>query len=233
MVKSHIPEITIPELPDDPAEYTGYLMSLNLFETASYTQEDSERTKQYQEEVKRSVVQKTFANEDEFLSSLGMVSEVNPFDEFSIPRIAQLTQRSNQFNLRTIRYIEEDIKKIASSDGYLTLCFTLKDKFGDYGLICAIILKKENDSLFIDTWIMSCRILKRGLESFVLNTIAVSAKQNGFKRLSGEYIPTAKNALVKSHYQELGFYAENNNWGLDVASYKVRECFITQKESAR
>ena len=107
MVRTHITDIVVPELPEDPAEYLAFLQSLNLFETASFTEKDVERTRQYQEEAKRVVAQKMFTNEDEFLSSLDMVSEVRPFDKFTTPRVAQLTQRSNQFNLRTIRYTED------------------------------------------------------------------------------------------------------------------------------
>src|SRR5690606_36141485 len=140
---------------EDPAEYLTYLRSLNLFETASFTEEDEQRTRQYQEESKRVILQRALGNEQDFLSSLGMVSEVKAFDTFSIPRVAQLTQRSNQFNLRTVRYTEEEIKRISAEPGYYTISFSLTDKFGDHGLICIVILKREDDAtLFIDSWIM-------------------------------------------------------------------------------
>ena len=226
MVKSGVPGLTVPDLPEDPVDYLPYLRTLNLFETASYTEEDSERTKQYQEEAKRTIVQKSFANEDDFLQSLDMTSEVKPFDTFSIPRVAQLSQRSNQFNLRTVRYTEEDVVKVAADKNSYTLSFTLKDKFGDNGLISLIILHKKEDALFIDTWIMSCRVLKRGMENFVLNTIVDLARENGFKKIIGEYIPTAKNAMVKEHYPNLGFSEAGDLFELDVAPYKDRKSFI-------
>ena len=232
MVKTHIPDITVPDLPEDPAEYLTYLRSCNLFETASFTPEDEQRTQQYQEEAQRAVVQKQCINEDEFLSSLNMHSMVKPFDKFTIPRVSQLTQRSNQFNLRTVRYTEEEISAISNSDKYLTLDFTLEDKYGDYGLISVIILKKQSAALFIDTWIMSCRVLKRGMEKFVLNMIAQQASKIGVKEIVGEYLPTAKNGIVKEHYHELGFTkcdGENNKWILKLESYSDYPTFITLK----
>jgi FkbH-like protein len=228
IVRENIPELCIPELPEDPAEYVPYLQSLNLFETASLSEEDENRTLQYREEAKRTTFKKSFASENEFLLSLHMQSEVRPFDSFYIPRIAQLSQRSNQFNLRTVRYTEQDISGIVQDENYDTLYFTLSDKFGDHGLISFIILKKENNSAFIDTWIMSCRVLKRSMENFVLNTIAELARKKGYKSLVGEYLPTPKNALVKDHYQDLGFKPENGRWVLDLDNYSELNTFITK-----
>ena len=229
MVQSQISQITIPELPEDPAEYLNYLRTLNLFETSSYTEKDEQRTKQYQEEAKRHVVQKMFTNENDFLATLKMVSTIRPFDKFNVPRVAQLTQRSNQFNLRTIRYTEEEIQRITTLKDYYTFSFTLQDKFGDNGLISIIILKKQNGALFIDTWIMSCRVLKRGMENFVLNEIVKLAKQDGYKELIGEYIPTAKNGLVKDHYSHLGFLYDQGHWKLSLDDYKEKSHFIRKK----
>ena len=174
IVKLAIPEITVPDLPDDPTEYLSFLKKLNLFETSSYTEDDALRSDKYKEEANRIIFKKTFRDENDFLKSIGMISEVKPFDKFSLPRVAQLSQRSNQFNLRTQRYSEEDIRRMLVSDDYFTLAYSLKDNFGDHGLISAVILKKvTNDLLFIDTWMMSCRILKRGVENFILNSIVI------------------------------------------------------------
>lgn len=231
MVRRYIKDITVPELPEDPAEYLLFMRSLNLFETATYSHEDTNRTKLYQEEAKRRDVQKEFANEDDFLSSLGMVSLVQPFNSFTIPRVAQLTQRSNQFNLRTVRYTEGEVANISSSKDHFTLSFTLADKFGDYGLVSLIILNKENRALFIDSWIMSCRVLKRGMEYFVLNNIVELAKENGYETIIGEYLPTPKNELVKDHYKELGFEFESDKWKLDTWSFENKKNYILKKEN--
>ena len=229
LVKSFIPELTVPDLPEDPAEYLVYLSKLNLFETSSYSEEDSGRSDQYRVEFQRSQVKEAFTNEDEYLTSLEMTSEFKPFDDYSIPRVSQLTQRSNQFNLRTQRYSENDIKVITASDEFLTFSFTLEDKFGHYGLIRLIILRKESDSLFIDTWIMSCRVLKRTMENFVLNSIVNAAKSKGFSKLIGEFIPTAKNKMVKDHYQELGFSEKEGKWVLEINNYSEKKTFIKEK----
>ena len=155
-----------------------------------------------------------------------MSSSVKPFDHFSVPRVAQLTQRSNQFNLRTLRYSEEDIKKIVGAQAYLTLSFTLKDKYGDHGLISTVILQKQERALFIDTWVMSCRVLKRGLEEFILNEMAALGRSHGFTRIIGEYLPTAKNGLVKDLYAQLGFLEKDKVWVLELNEFTERKHFI-------
>jgi FkbH-like protein len=234
MVRENIPDITVPELPKDPGEYLEFLYSQNLFETASYSLADKDRTKQYQVEAKRVSFSKTFSNEADFLKSLHMLSAVSGFTKFNMPRVAQLSQRSNQFNLRTIRYTEADVSAMADDPEIIDLSFTLEDKFGDNGLVAVVILKPTTkDTLFIDTWLMSCRVLKRGLEDFVLNTIVERAQNAGYHKIIGEYIPTAKNKMVEQHYQNLGFQkyegADTDLYELDVESYKPHICFIKSK----
>lgn len=231
LVRENIPEITVPELPEDPASYLEYLYGLNLFETASFSSTDVERTKQYQIESLRVTTKMTFTNEDDFLKSLQMKSEVKPFNSFNTPRVSQLSQRSNQFNLRTVRYTEAEIGRLAKDHHFQCFSFTLSDKFGDNGLICAVILEKKNaDTVFIDTWFMSCRVLKRGMEHFTLNTIADYARQNKFRYIIGEYIPTAKNSLVEDHYLKLGFTPVDNTsrhlFRLELEHYEKKICHI-------
>ena len=234
MVRENIPGITVPELPEDPAMYLEYLYSLNLFETASYSNADKDRTKQYQVEAKRVSLSKTFTNEADFLKSLNMISTVSGFTKFNTPRVAQLSQRSNQFNLRTIRYTEADIESMALDPNVIDLSFTLEDKFGDNGLIAVIIMKKQDEeTLFVDTWFMSCRVLKRGMENFTLNTMVERARLAGYKYIIGEYIPTPKNKMVEQHYPHLGFAkmeSEPNKYILDLSDYLLKECYITKKE---
>ena len=234
IVKENIHDIAVPELPDDPSEYLEYLYSLNLFEVASYSNTDKDRTKQYQIEAKRKLLKKTFTNENEFLKSLQMISAVTGFTKFNIPRIAQLSQRSNQFNLRTVRYTETEIMNLANNPKVIGRSFTLEDKFGDNGLIAVVIMKEQNeDCLFIDTWFMSCRVLKRGMEYFILNTMVETAKQKGYKKIIGEYLPTAKNQMVASLYSSLGFdkmdETETAQYRLNIEDYKVKNCFINRK----
>ena len=230
MVRENISEITVPELPEDPAEYLEYLYTLNLFETVSFSNEDVERTKLYQIEAQRASIQEKFTNEDDFLKSLNMTSLVESFTAFNRPRVAQLSQRSNQFNLRTVRYTDSEIEKISLSPNYFTFAFTLEDKFGDNGLICVIILRKiDLKTVFIETWFMSCRVLKRGMENFVLNTIIDFSKENGFEIVKGEYIPTIKNDMVKDHYLNLGFAEKDALWSLDLNSYNKKSTYINKK----
>jgi FkbH-like protein len=222
IVRQNIPAVCVPELPDDPALYLDYLKTLNLFETASFSTGDKNRTKQYQQEAERQKLQFSLTNIEDYLKSLQMEIVVEPFKPLDIPRIAQLTQRSNQFNLRTVRYSDNEIKDIGiDNPDYFTCAVKLKDKYGDYGLISVLILKKLNkEKLFIDTWVMSCRVLKRGVESAVVNYCVALAESNGFKQLVGEFIPTAKNDLVREHYPNLGFTDENGFWCLDIQNFK-------------
>jgi len=230
LVREHLPAVVVPELPDDPSLYVPHLCALNLFETASFSSEDLQRTKLYQEEAARNDFQQSFTSIDDYLISLAMVSEVKPFDDFSLPRVAQLTQRSNQFNLRTVRYTVADIDRLRKAEDYLTMSFQLEDKFGDHGLIGLIILKQLDEAeAFIDTWIMSCRVLKRGMEEFIVNQMARQARARGLKRLIGEYLPTSKNNMVKDLYRQMGFTARDGQWELDLQLFQELKTFIRLK----
>lgn len=231
LVRSMIPEITVPELPEDPAAYLSYLRGLNLFETASYSAEDANRTQQYRQQAQRTEFAASFQSYDDYLEGLEMKATVAPFDRFHYPRIAQLTQRSNQFNLRTVRYTEAQIEALATDAGHICLYFTLKDKFGDHGLISVVILDREDEqTLFVSEWLMSCRVLKRGMEEFIADTIVRTAAEHGFRTVLGEYIPTAKNAMVKDLYEKMGFQPlEDHRFRADVSTYRSHKTFITEE----
>lgn len=228
MVRQNVPDICVPEMPEDQGEWLEYLYSLNLFETASYSTADKDRTKQYQVEAQRVYASKAFTNEDDFLKSLNMVSTVCGFNKFNTPRVAQLSQRSNQFNLRTVRYTDADIEALAADPNVIDLSFTLEDKFGDNGLIAVVIMKPlDEKTMFVDTWFMSCRVLKRGMENFTLNTMVEYARAKGYERIVGEYLPTPKNGMVKEHYPNLGFDSmDDGRFVLELENYKERKCFI-------
>jgi FkbH-like protein len=230
LVKRELPSVLVPDMPNDPAEYLKYLQSQNLFETASFSLEDQNRTDKYQEETKRTISKKLFTNEDDYLESLLMVITIESFDTFTIPRVAQLSQRSNQFNLRTIRYDESDLHQIIENPNYVTLAVNLNDIYGDYGLISILVLQKEANSFFIENWLMSCRVLNRGVEKFVLNKIVALAKQHQIDKLVGEYIETDKNKMVKNHYENLGFKSvDSQKWSLNVADYTNFKNHINEK----
>lgn len=231
LVRTMIPEITVPELPEDPALYLQYLRGLDLFETASYSREDAGRTEQYREKAQRAAFEAAFQSYDDYLEALQMRASAAAFDPFHYPRIAQLTQRSNQFNLRTVRYTEAEIEALAQDDSRIGLYFTLKDKFGDHGLISVAVLEKQpEDTLFISEWLMSCRVLKRGMEEFIVDKILSVAAQQGFRRVVGEYIPTPKNAMVKDLYEQLGFARlENGRFQAEVSGFPYHKTFITEE----
>lgn len=206
IVRDNIAGITVPELPDDPALWLEYLYSECLFEAASNSSTDQDRTRLYQEQAQRVQFARSFINEADFLTSLDMTCRVEGFTAFNTPRVAQLTQRSNQFNLRTTRYTEADITALATDPQVIGLAFLLKDKFGDNGLIAVVVMRGlDIDTLFVDTWLMSCRVLKRSMEAFTLNTMVQVARKQGYKRIVGQYLHTSKNAMVKDLYPTLGF----------------------------
>ncbi len=230
LVRQAIPELEVPELPEDPALYLEFLQRCNYFETVSYTGVQEDRTSMYQIELSRRQLQASYESVDEYLQSLEMEGEVQPFQPDSYARIAQLTQRSNQFNLRTVRYTQEEIAQIAQDNRYLTFAYLLKDKYGEYGLVSVAILKKKSDrEAFIDTWLMSCRVLKRGMEEFVMNSIVRTAHEHGFLVLSAQYLPTAKNAAVKGIYKRMGFTQTGTNlYCLQIGSYCEKKNYIKE-----
>jgi FkbH-like protein len=227
LVKSNLPEVTVPDLPEDPAEYVDYLKNLNLFETASFVKNDIERTKQYQAESIRKQNAEKFNSTTDFLKDLEMIAEISEFNKFNLPRVSQLIQRSNQFNLRTKRYTEQQLKNMQNSNDYICFSVSLKDKYGDYGLISVIILKVENNHFFIDTWVMSCRVLKRDVEKYIINYIVNLTKEyKNINKIIGEYLPTNKNGLVKDLYKNLGFHKNKDLWELQIDNYQNQKHYI-------
>ena len=232
VVRSLIPDITVPELPDDPALYLDYIRGLDLFETASFSSADADRTEQYRQEADRSALVAKFTSYDEYLRALEMSAKAAPFDKFHYPRIAQLTQRSNQFNLRTVRYTESEIESVANDDSHITRYYCLHDKYGDYGLISVVIMDRRDDaSLFISEWLMSCRVLKRGMEEFIVNDIIRTASQCGCTKVIGEYIPSPKNAMVADLYERMGFEKCGGYYIADVSTYKMHKTNITEEST--
>jgi FkbH-like protein len=230
LVRQHVPDVVVPELPDDPTMYVSFLRSLNLFETASHSKADADRTAQYQRGIAREEFQRSFTNVDDYLQSLEMVSDVRAFDEFNTPRVAQLTQRSNQFNLRTVRYTEADIRAMSMSGEFITLSLDLADRFGEHGLIALVILARTAPRLaFVDTWIMSCRVLKRGMEEFTVNQMAEQARAAGIDRIVGEYLPTAKNGMVRDLYPQMGFSSRDGRWELELSTRQELKTFVRRK----
>ena len=230
LVRQMLPDVEVPELPEDPSRYLEHLQRWNYFETASYTGAGSDRTRLYQAEFQRKQMEQQYASIDEYLESLEMIGEASPFTPQYYPRIAQLTQRSNQFNLRTVRYTENEIRRIAEDQQYITIACSLRDKFGNHGLVSVVILQKCSDTeAFVDTWLMSCRVLKRGMEEYVINTLMQKALEQGVAVVTAEYLQTPKNKMVADIYEKMGFTkTDDNHYSISVKDYKVQKTFIRE-----
>jgi FkbH-like protein len=233
IVRQFLPDVVVPDLPEDPSLYLETVAGLNLFETASFSEADLQRADQYREEAQRELTKTHFTNINEYLTSLGMEIRLERFNAFNLPRIAQLSQRSNQFNLMTRRYSEAACEAMMSDPSIAPLTVKLADKFGDYGLISVVILKSAGNDIEIDEYLMSCRVLQRGVESFTMNNIFSYAARQGAKRVTGRYIPTKKNDMVKDFFKSFGFEkvaggeGAASQWALAVEAYRPRETFMT------
>jgi FkbH-like protein len=223
-VRDVLPEVAVPELTDDPADYIGLLANAGYFEAIGLSEEDLVRADFYQANAERVSLQK-IGNLEEYLRSLKMVASISPFNAVGRVRIAQLINKSNQFNLTTRRYSESDVEAFENDSAKFCLQIRLADRFGDNGMISVIIFDKGSDEWGCDTWLMSCRVLGRRVEELVLATVAEAARNDGVMRLKGIYIPTKKNGLVIDHFAKLGFTKTGDMpdggtmWVLDLANY--------------
>ena len=233
LVREFLPDVVVPDLPDDPALYLRALAERNLFETASFSAADRARPAQYREEAQRELARTVFTDIGEYLRSLEMKIRVERFTPFNLPRIAQLIQRSNQFNLTTLRHSEAACAAMMGDADCVPLTVTLSDKFGDYGLISVVVLKLSAREIEIETYLMSCRVLQRGVEQFVMNRIFELAARRGAERVVGRYIKSAKNDMVKNFYAGFGFALIDATpegdtvWALAPAEYEPRTVFMT------
>ena len=206
LVRGAIPEIAVLHFPKDKAvEYRNMLASCGLFDTLTLSAEDRERGAMYQTEAQRKQLQTQALDLETYLRSLEMVIEVKLADDFTLPRIAQLTQKTNQFNLTTRRYSEADIKRYMEAKDVDVLSLRVMDKFGDSGLVGVCVLKYIDQEAVFDTFLLSCRVLGRGVEDvFVIQALKL-AKQRGCEAVIGEFYPTAKNAQVRDFFPRQGF----------------------------
>jgi FkbH-like protein len=226
-VRRELPEVAVPELPNDPALYARTLIAAGYFEATAFSEEDKKRAKFYNDNAKRVEILSKSSDMESYLKALEMEISLTAFDEIGRSRIVQLISKSNQFNLTTKRYTDSEIKKLESNDGYFTRQIRLKDSLGDNGMVSVVICKKNQDNWGIDTWLMSCRVLGRGVEDAVLQDIVTNAEAAGVKKLIGCYSPTAKNIIVKDHYRKLGFNQTHNIgndefWELNIKDYKKK-----------
>jgi FkbH-like protein len=204
-VRESAPKVGVPEMPEDPALYARTLAAAGLFEALTLSAEDLKRSDFYQDNTRRATLQKQVGNLQEYLASLEMEMTVQPFDAVGRSRIAQLINKSNQFNLTTRRYTEAEVEALEHNPDALGIQIRLRDRFGDNGMISVVVCRRVGGDLEIDTWLMSCRVLGRGVETAVLKELTETARKLGLRRLIGRYIPTERNAMVRDHYMTLGF----------------------------
>ncbi|GHU53148.1 hypothetical protein FACS1894132_04520 [Clostridia bacterium] len=215
-----------------PESYIQTLDKEGYFEVTSITKDDFSRVVQYQDNAQRSKLQTQFTDYNEYLRSLEMTAEILPFAPLYISRIAQLTNKSNQFNLTTSRHTQQEIESFASNENYITLYGKLSDKFGDNGVVSVIIGEIISNTLHLRLWLMSCRVLKRDMEFAMLNELVKIAKDKGINKIIGYYFPTPKNAMVKDFYEKMGFslleeIGSEKTYSLNIENdFIKREVFI-------
>ena len=220
LVSSALPEVMTVDLPKDPALYAQTLMNLNVFNTFSITDEDKRRGQMYIEERNRTQLEKSVINLDDFLSQLEIKINIREADKFTIPRISQLVLKTNQFNLTTKRFQEEEILRFSEDRNMLVGCAQTSDKFGDNGITGVFIVKKnpEYSEWNIEAFLLSCRVMGRRIEDGIMEYILNEARKEGIKRVKGRYIPTSKNKPCESFLPRSGFKKEGEDWILHLES---------------
>lgn len=233
IIRQQVPGAAVPEI-SDPEHYLRIIDRSGFFEPVSLSEDDLARNRMYEENAKRKQLQKSFEDYDEYLRSLEMKAEIKPFSPVYMSRIAQLTNKSNQFNLTTKRYTQSEIEKAAEDPERITLYGKLTDRFGDNGVVSLVIgrIDGENkDELHIELWLMSCRVLKRKMENAMMDSLIDCAGQRGVARIRGYYYPTAKNAMVKEFYGEMGFTkVSEDEKGNSVWEYVIGETPVKSQD---
>ena len=233
LVRAELPMVAVPELPDEPALYARCLAEAGYFEGLGVTDEDRERTLQYQANAARESFQTEATDLESYLRGLEMQLVWRRFDRIGMARIVQLINKTNQFNLTTRRYTQAEVEKVIEDERAFGLQLRLLDRFGDNGIIAIVIGRVDETGIaLIDTWLMSCRVLGRGVEQATLNLAAAEAKRLGGRLLIGEYRPTAKNGMVREHYAKLGFVPAGegpeggSRWSCDLEAFTPSRSFI-------
>ena len=232
IINRDFPLVPTPEM-DKPENYIKAIDRGGYFEITSLTKDDISRGIMYKENAVRSKQQASFTNYEEYLRSLEMTAEIKPFIPIYFSRIAQLTNKSNQFNLTTLRCTQEEIQNFAENPKYITLYGKLQDKFGDNGVVSVVVGEMDGIELHIRLWLMSCRVLKRDMEFAMMGELVKEASRQGIKTIYGYYYPTAKNKMVQSFYDKQGFTKQQEDkdgnavWSLDIESgYPGKETAI-------
>jgi FkbH-like protein len=230
-IRQALPEVEVVDVPDDPADHVRALDDGLWFESVGLTDEDRGRTAHHAVERRRVELRTASTNLDGYLTSLEMSAQVRELDDTDMQRVVQLIGKTNQFNLTTRRHSEAQIRSILAGAGSVALTVRLRDRFGDYGLVAVVLgiaqVDAEMPTLAIDTWLLSCRVIGRTLEQLVLRELVRRGEHMGYRRIVGEYIPTAKNALVAGLYGELGFASlGSGRHALDLPAANLPRTFV-------
>ena len=228
IVRKNIPNLSVPEISIDPSNYVRDLMIPGYFDVLSYSEEDTNRTETYKSNIKRDNLLKKLVDIKSYLKSLNMKSNMSKFKTKNIDRITQLFLRSNQFNLTTIRYQKKDINNLIKNKNSYTLQVDLSDKFGQNGIVSLLVGKLYKNSLIIENWVMSCRVLSRTLEQAILKKIFFDLEKKNIDKIVGIYKPSAKNKLVIDHYKNLKFTMQKKTkektiWELRLSNFKMHK----------
>lgn len=231
IVKAQLNGVQAPEM-TSVESYITTIDRSGFFEVTSFSDDDLKRNEMYKENAMRSAQQASFADYGEYLKSLEMRATIGDFIPVYIARITQLTNKSNQFNLTTKRYTQTEMEDVWNSPNYIRLYGKLIDKFGDNGVVSVVIGEKREDTLHIDLWLMSCRVLKRDMEQAMLDTLVTKCRDSGIKTIRGYYYPTKKNNMVRELYGTFGFTKVSEDkdgstvWELPVDGYKNQNRYI-------
>ncbi len=206
LVKQLLPEVTVPDFPEKPYQLMPFFKDLveSYFRIYEVTSEDRTKAEQYHANALRNAEQARFADFESYLYSLDMQLDINPADEHNLPRIAQMTQKTNQFNLTTRRYVEADVQQ-RLNEGWRIYCMSVSDRFGDNGITGTIFLEPVDDvTVNIDLLLLSCRILGKGIEEAFVKTVFNLLRLDGYRRITADYIPTSKNGQTADFYDRMG-----------------------------
>ena len=225
VMREALPEVSTVDLPDDPALYLRTLANLRVFDSLQLTAEDRARGKMYADQRKRVEFEKTATDIDGYLKGLGTVVTLEIANKFNIPRISQLTQKTNQFNTTTRRYPEDEIARMASSDHYLVAAVKVEDKFGDSGTTGVAIVEKNSGKWKVDSFLLSCRVIGRGVEDALLAYIIAEARRAGAKAIVGEFIPTKKNLPAKDFFRNRNFKQISVDNGVETWEYDLQAAY--------
>ena len=222
-VRAALPEVFVVDLSSDPMTFAKTIRDCPMFERLTLSAEDQQRGAMYQAQREREQVEQAITSREDFYRSLQQEAEICSLTQANLARIAQLTNKTNQFNLTTRRYSEQQISELAAKPGWDCYSIRVRDRFGDNGLVGVAITHQKGDVAEIDTFLLSCRVIGRTVETAFLSFLASQARRNGARRLQGWFLPTKKNAPARNFYSEHGFTAAHQNgdgtlWSVDLAA---------------